>query len=282
VTFDHHRRDDDGTAVCDDALPELKVVRQMIHQGGEASNGFQILLSHGHGGTEGEVDRTQAPCLQDLGPEVRIDRDRLPAHRRGCRIGQEIKTIYQADRGIPQRIDHVGEKIRGHAHVGVADHHHFMAGVSLQLCERGHLGIGPEIFGTDHQFRVAAGMIRDQLAKQRAHRIIRRGHAEEKLDASRISQHEPALETVAGGGVGAILRLENGDRRGESGSADPRVQRESPADDPLPERNGEAEDGQAARQSNQRHGAFLSSGAALGKRQLRRVFRKASRVDPGF
>ena len=83
-------------AVARDAVAQLVIIGQAVHQGSEAADLLELLAAGGHDRTEGEVEGLKAPRLQDLTPEVGIDRDGFPLHRQGRGVGQAIEAAYQA------------------------------------------------------------------------------------------------------------------------------------------------------------------------------------------
>ena len=83
-------------AAAGDAVPQLVIIGQAVHQGSEAADLIELPAAGGHDCTEGEVDGLKTPRLQDLTPEVGIDGNRLPLHRQRGRIGEAIEAAYQA------------------------------------------------------------------------------------------------------------------------------------------------------------------------------------------
>ena len=205
----------DAMAALRDAMAELIIVREAIRQCGEAADFFEQFAAREHRRAEGEVERLEAGGLQNLAPEIGVDGNGFPTHGGRGGIGQPVKTIDQAGFGIAQRRDDVGEKIRRHAHIGVADENQFVFRQPFKLDERGDFAVGAERFGADDELRVAAGIFFDEFADDFANRITGVGDAEQNLNLAGVILIEPALERFGGGGVAAFERFEQGDGRAQ-------------------------------------------------------------------
>ena len=119
--------------------------------------------------------------LQNLAPEIGIDGDGLPLHRGRGRIGEAVKAVHKANFIIAQRRDEVDEKIRWHAHVGVANQDQIMFGVALKLGDFGDFGVRAGRFAADDEMRVARGIFLKKFLDDFADRVVRVGDAEKNL-----------------------------------------------------------------------------------------------------
>ena len=191
----------------------------------------------------GAVMLTRRKLLEEIG----VDGNGLATHggRRG--ICQPVKTIDQAGFGIAQRRGNVGEKIRWHAHIGIANQNQRMFGQPFELNERGDLAVGAERFGADGELRIAAGIFFDEFADDLANRITGVGDAEQNFNRSGVILIEPALERFGGGGVAAFERFEQADGGGKGQIRDAPVQWKSRGGEPLPEHQREAQQRQGGK-----------------------------------
>jgi hypothetical protein len=74
-------------AAARNAVAQLVIIGQAVHQGSEAADLRELLAAGSHDRAEGEVEGLEAARLQDLTPEVGIDRVGFPLHRQGGGIG---------------------------------------------------------------------------------------------------------------------------------------------------------------------------------------------------
>ena len=156
-------------------------------------------------------------------------------------IGQPVKTIDQTGPGIVQRRDHIGQKIRRHPHIGIADQNQRVFRQPFQLDQGGHLAAGAQRFAADNQLRIMAGNFFNQLTDDPANRIVGVRDTEEDLHRAGIILVEPALQRGGGGVIAAFERFEQGDGRGKGRFVDAPVQRKPHGGEPLPENEGETQ-----------------------------------------
>ena len=146
-----HRRvptfHDDGAkrnvmAIFGNTVAKLVIVRQTAGQRAEPADFFEQVAAREHDRAEGKVERLEAGGLQNLAPEIGVDGNGFTTHGGRHGIRQPVKTVDQAGFRIAQRRGKVGEKIRRHAHVGIADQNQRMFGQPFELNERGDLAVG--------------------------------------------------------------------------------------------------------------------------------------------
>ena len=154
----------------------------------------------------------------------------------GRRIGEAVKAVDQADSGgarhsvravagsrgfggqgtarptiITQRRNHIGEKIRRHAHVGVTDQNQIVLCEFFKLNELGDLGVRAGQPITNNELRVVFGFsaMSSRTILQTGSLCV--GDAEEDLRPAGVILIEPASEGFGGGCVAAFERFEQGD-----------------------------------------------------------------------
>src|ERR1035441_7515998 len=178
---------------------------------------------------------------------------------------------------LTQRRDDVGEEIGRHEDIGVADDEQVVFRQAFELHEFGYLRIRAGQGSAYDELRVAAGELLHELADDPANRVVGCGHAEEDLRGAAVLLGEPASQAVLGGRIAPFERLEQrqgrlsvegggrggrGERRltaaatrigGRGGRGHALVQGEAPGDQPLPERQGEAQQGEGAENQVQDH-----------------------------
>ena len=84
-------------SVPGDAVAQLVVVSQAIDERLEAADLLKLPPRCNHDRATGKIDRLKTLSLQNLAPEIRINRNRFPAHRQCGRIGQAVEAVHQAD-----------------------------------------------------------------------------------------------------------------------------------------------------------------------------------------
>ena len=102
-------------------MAELVIIRQTAGQRAEPANFIDQFPAREHDRAEGKIERLEAGGLQNLAPEIGVDGNGFTTHGGRHGICQPVKAIDQAIFGIAQRRGNVGEKIRRHAHIGIAD-----------------------------------------------------------------------------------------------------------------------------------------------------------------
>ena len=107
--------------VFGDTVAELIIICQTIRKRLKTASRRQRAAPDENRRTEREVQRLEHLRLQHLAPKIRVHGHRLPAHRGRDGIGEPVKTIHQPRLLIEQRRDKVRQKIRRHAHIGIAD-----------------------------------------------------------------------------------------------------------------------------------------------------------------
>ena len=124
------------------------------------------------------------------------------------------------------------------------------------------LRIWPELIRTNHQFSLEMGIIPNEAFDELAHGIRRRRHAKKVLARSRIILVEPTSQTRFRLGIATFQRFKNGDRRGRGwprvgprSVGSPRMQRKTPAFDPLPSKEEKAQRRGARQHVQQEHEA---------------------------
>ena len=244
--LDDHRSEFDAPPGRGDAVAQLEIIGEVIGQSTEPPDAFQRGAAKEHGGTEGEIHRSQRPRLQHLAPEVGIHGGGLPFHGGVGWIGQPIETVDQGHAIVLERQHHLGEQVRRRQDVGVAHQHQVVGDQTLGLRQFGDLGIGPHEFRKNQQPGVAMGMRCDEALHQRHHGIVGVGHHEEVLQGTNIVLREPTRQaTFRVIGIAALEGLEEGDAWGESGIGAPPMQRKTLRRDELPGDDAKAQDGQS-------------------------------------
>ena len=128
--------------------------------------------------------------------------------------------------------------------------------MALQFHQLGDLGIRAGQRAAHDELGVAVGELLQKLADDPANGVVGGGYAKEDLRGAGILLREPASQAILRGGVAAFEGLEQGDGglRGKGGGLrDALVQRETPGDEPLPECQGEAQQGECAENEVQDH-----------------------------
>ncbi len=254
--FNDHGRKRNAIATSRNAVAQLVVVGQAIHQRLEPANLGEPLAAHGHHRAQGKINRLEAPGLQHLAPEIRIDGDDLPPHRQRGRVCEAVEAVHQSRLRLLQRGDHLRQAIRRHAHIGVADDHDGVLRLARQLHQLGDLRIGAERWAAHDELRVAAGKLLHELANNLASPVFRLGHAQQNLNRPGVLLGEPASQAVFRGRIAALERFEQGDSRLRVEGCELRValvERETTRHEPLPKRQGKAQQGQAAENQVQNH-----------------------------
>ena len=164
-------------AVPGDAMAELVIIRQTVRQRGETADFSKRLSPDENRRAQRKIERLQALRLQHLAPEIGVDRDGFPAHRGRRRIGEPVKTIHERDFVLAERRDKAGEKIRRHAHVGVADENQIVRRELFQPRELGGLGVRARELFADDQLRADAGIFGNEPADDFANGIAGLGDA---------------------------------------------------------------------------------------------------------
>ena len=265
--LDDHRSQFNAPPGRGDAVTQLKIIGKVIGQSSEAADAFQRGAAKEHGGTEGEIHRSQHPRLQHLAPEVGIHGGGLPLHGGVGGIGQPIETVDQGHATVLDRQHHLGEQIRRRQDVGVAHQHQVMGDQTLGLRQFGDLGIGPHEFRKNQQSGVAMGMRCDEALHQGHHRIVRVGHHEKELQWTRVVLPEPTRQaTFRVIRIAALEGLEERDARSKSGIGAPPMQRKTLRRDELPGDDAKAQDGQSRWDPNgqwRHHGVLGCIGGVL-------------------
>jgi hypothetical protein len=128
----------------------------------------------------------------------------------------------------------------------------------FEVDERGDLGVGAELLRAEDKLGVGLRVLGEELADEFADRVFLVRDAEENLHRAAIVLPEPAFETAARLGVEALERLEQRDAGGEGGVRHALVQREAARGEPLPERDGEAQERERGEDDVQEHGASMA------------------------
>jgi hypothetical protein len=239
-TFHDDGAERDALAVLENALAKLVIVGQTIGEGFEAADFPKVFPAQQNRRAEGKVERLQGLRLQDLAPKIGVDGDGFPLHRGRGWIGKAVKAIHQADFFVAQRGDKIGEKIRRHAHVGVAYQNQIMSGARFKLGEFGNFGVCTERLAAEDELRVGVRIFLKKVFDDFADEIAGVGDAEEDLGLAGVILVEPALERFGGGGVAAFERFEDGNGGREICFGNPLVQREFLRGEKLPEQQREA------------------------------------------
>jgi len=164
-------------------------------------------------------------------------------HRGRGWIGEAVKAIYQSGFFIAQRRGEIGEEIRLHAHVGVANQDQIMPGVRFKLGEFGNFGVRAKRFAAEDELRVGARIFLEEVFNDFADGIAGVGDAEEDLGLAGIILVEPALERFGGGRVAAFERFEDGNGGRKIRFGNPSVERELLRGEKLPEQQRETQNG---------------------------------------
>ena len=106
------------------------------------------------------------------------------------------------------RRDDVRQKIRRHAHVGVADKNQIVLRQFFEPGELRDFGVGANEFFADDELRFALWIFGDDFPDDFADGIIRVRDTKEDLRLAGIMLIEPALKGFGGGGVAAFERFE--------------------------------------------------------------------------
>ncbi len=114
-------------------MAQLVIVGQAIRERLEAADFLQQSAPRCHDGAERKIQRLETSGLKHLAPKIGIDCYCLPAHGERRRISQAIKAIDQPRVWRMQRRECVGQEIRRHAHVSIADDENPVLGQALEL-----------------------------------------------------------------------------------------------------------------------------------------------------
>ena len=240
AALDDHGAQLDAVAALGDLIAELVVVGEVVHQRAEAADFIELLPARRHHRAEGEVQWLERAGLEHLAPEVRVHRHGLPLHRERGRVGERVEAVHEAGLRVEEGLEDLREEVRRHARVGVADDEVVVLREAFEVDERGDLGVGAELLGTEDELGVGLRVFGDELADNFANGVVGCGDAEEELHGAAIVLLEPTFEAAARLGVEALKRLEQRDAGGERGVCRALVQREAARGEPLPERDGEA------------------------------------------
>lgn len=260
--------DDDGAqfdavAALRDLVAELVVVGEVVHQRAEAADFIELLPARRHHRAKGEVERLERAGLEHLAPEVRVRRHGLPLHRERGRVGERVEAVHEAGLRVAQRLEDLREEVRRHARVGVADDEMFVLREAFEVDEGGDLGVGAELLGAEDELGVCLRVLGDEFADEFADGVFRRCDAKEELHGAAIVLFEPAFQAAVRLGVEALERLEQRDAGGEGSVRRALVQREAARGEPLPERDGEAQERERGEDDVQEHGRFLARADAV-------------------
>ena len=113
-----------------------------------AAESGQTRARGGDGRSQRELHSVQLPGHQNAGVKIGHHADGLQVVGEGVEFGWNVKTGHGAHLRIAQRSGHLPQIIRPHAHVAIADDHHFVRGFAHQASQLGDFVVGRDTAGT--------------------------------------------------------------------------------------------------------------------------------------
>ena len=166
AALDDHGAQLDAVAALGDLVAELVVVGEVVHERAEAADLIELLPARRHHRAEGEVQRLERAGLEHLAPEVRVHGHGLPLHRERGRVREGVEAVHEASLRVAEGLEDLGEEVRRHAGVGVADDEVLVLREAFEVDERGDLGVGAELLGAVDELGVDLRVLGDEFADE--------------------------------------------------------------------------------------------------------------------
>lgn len=251
--FNRDGAEDDASSQGMDPVAEVVVIGEVVDQAFESAGGRQVRAAEHHHGAQGEALLDQGPRLQDLAPEVRIDRDGFTPQGGSDGVGEPIEAIHEANGWIGHGLGQLLQEIGWGDDVGITDDEVIVPGLGRQDGEFGDLGVGTGKIRAQNQSGIGVWMVFQQLADDSAGRIVRGADREKALHRAWVILSKPADEALAQVGISALDGLEEADGGVVAWTGDPLVQGKAAGGDELPRLDGTGECSQACGDPEEEH-----------------------------
>ena len=171
-SLDNVWQEDHFIALFGDQAPNKKIVGGLVLNGRVAAESSQMRFRCRDGGAESEFDTVQLPGHQHAGVKIRGHARSLQMVRERVDRGRCVEARHRADLRIAKRSGYLPQIIRPHAHIAVADHHHFVRGFIHQTRQLRYFVIGCDASRTMQHANAALREIHFQAIDYENHRFV--------------------------------------------------------------------------------------------------------------